>query len=78
MRSIIAFALVIPLTYNMIDFLKKRQKLAIKYNDPNNKEGGGVRGVGDEFEKEVKKLIIRFAIIDFVLLFSIVLVLLDF
>ena len=78
MSSLIAYALLIPFLYNMFDFYTKRQKLAIKYNDPNNKDGGGVRGVGDEFEKEVKKLIIRFAIVDFVLLLFFVIIFLAF
>lgn len=70
MKSIIAFALLILINYNMIYLFTKRQKIATKYKDPNHYEEGTVRGIGEEYKKEVKKLIIRFAIVVFVLLFS--------
>ena len=47
MRSIIAYCLMIPLLYNMINFVTKRQKLAIKYKDPNHNEDGTVKGIGE-------------------------------
>jgi hypothetical protein len=31
----------------MINFVTKRQKLAIKYKDPNHNEDGTVKGIGE-------------------------------
>jgi hypothetical protein len=73
MRSIIAYCLMIPLLYNMINFVTKRQKLAIKYKDPNHNEEFTVKGIGEEYEKELKKLTISFLIVDFIILIFIVL-----
>ena len=74
MSSLIAYALLIPFLYNMFDFFTKRQKLAIKYNVVYNKEDGSTNNAGEEFKLEEKKLIIRFAIVDFVLLLFFVII----
>ena len=78
MSSLIAYALLIPFLYNMFDFFTKRQKLAIKYNVFNNIESSSANTVGEEFKLEEKKLIIRFAIVDFVLLLFFVIIFLSF
>ena len=67
MRSIIGLALVILMTCNGIYFYTKRQKLAIKYNEPFDKEDDVNRRYGEEFRKESYKLIIGFAVVNIVL-----------
>ena len=67
MLDFIPYLLIIPLTYNIVHFLQSLGKLATKYKDPNHNEEGTVRGIGEEYEKEVKLLKIRFLVIQLVL-----------
>ena len=67
MLDFIPYLLIIPLTYIIVHFLQSLGKLATKYKDPNHNEEGTVRGIGEEYEKEVKLLKIRFLVIQLVL-----------
>lgn len=67
MLFLIPYLLIIPMTYNIVYFLQSWIKLAHKYKDPNHNEEGTVRGIGEEYLKEVKKLQIRFLVIEAVL-----------
>ena len=67
MIDFIPFLLIIPMTYNVVHFLQSMIKLAHKYKDPNHNEEGTVRGIGEEYQKGVKLLKIRFLVIEAVL-----------
>lgn len=73
MLAFIPFLLIIPMTYNIVYFFKTWEKLATKYKDPNHNEEFTVKGIGEEYEKELKKLTISFLIVDFIILIFIVL-----
>ena len=67
MLFLIPYLLIIPMTYNIVYLLQSWIKLAHKYKDPNHNEEGTVRGLGEEYLKEVRKLQIRFLVIEAVL-----------
>ena len=67
MLFLIPYLLIIPITYNIVYLLQSWIKLAHKYKDPNHNEVGTVRGIGEEYLKEIKKLQIRFLVIEAVL-----------
>ena len=67
MLFLIPYLLIIPMTYNIVYLLQSWIKLAHKYKDPNHNEEGTVRGIGEEYLKEVRKLQIRFLVIEAVL-----------